>query len=54
MPTVKTYLVKLAVGVGGDVLLERGLLQLGKQVPRHAEQENAVVEGEGGGAAARY
>ena len=53
-PTMKTHLVKLVVSVGGDILVQRGLLQLGQKVPRHAEQEDTVVEGEGGSTAACY
>nr|CAD7199333.1 unnamed protein product [Timema douglasi] len=41
-------LVELDVGVQGDVLLHGELLQLGQQVPRHGQQEEAVAEREGG------
>ena len=36
--------------VYGNVLVERALLELGEEVPGHGEEEDGVVEGEGGGA----
>ena len=46
-------LVELDVRVERDVLVQRVLLHLRDQVPRHGEEEEAEVEGETGGGASR-